>query len=58
MDLGIKYQGKIATTDDVEFINKLIAPVGEHLKYIVSANKRPVACLAWSSAPRHIGQHG
>ena len=25
MDLGIKYQGKIATTDDVEFINKLIA---------------------------------
>ncbi len=167
MDLGIKYQGKIATTDDVEFINKLIAenpddsrralskrlcetwnwvqpngqlrdmvcrgfllqlhragyiklparkctpnnplsdrkqppkididqtsiytslskirpleirqvrgtsfeklfnsliyqyhylryrhPVGEHLKYIVFANKRPVACLAWSSAPRHIG---
>ena len=25
MDLGIKYQGKIATTDDVEFINRLIA---------------------------------
>ena len=167
MDLGIKYQGKIATTDDVEFINKLIAknpndsrralskklceawnwvqpngqlrdmvcrgfllqlhragyiklpprkcipnnplsnrkqppkididqtsiytslskirpleirqvrgtsfeklfnslinqyhylrychPVGEHLKYIVFANKKPVACLSWSSAPRHIG---
>ena len=30
-------------------------PVGEHLKYIVYANKRPVACLAFSSAPRHIG---
>jgi hypothetical protein len=30
-------------------------PVGEHLKYIVFANKKPVACLAWSSAPRHIG---
>lgn len=30
-------------------------PVGEHLKYIVFAGKRPVACLAWSSAPRHIG---
>ena len=30
-------------------------PVGEHLKYIVFANKRPVACLSWSSAPRHIG---
>ena len=30
-------------------------PVGEQLKYIVYADKRPVACLAWSSAPRHIG---
>lgn len=30
-------------------------PVGEHLKYIVFAGARPVACLAWSSAPRHIG---
>jgi hypothetical protein len=30
-------------------------PVGEHLKYIVWALGRPVACLAWSSAPRHIG---
>jgi len=25
MNLRIKYQGKIATTDEVEFINKLIA---------------------------------
>ena len=30
-------------------------PVGEHLKYLVSAKGTPVACLAWSSAPRHIG---
>jgi len=30
-------------------------PVGEHLKYIVYAKSRPVACLAWSSAPRHLG---
>jgi len=30
-------------------------PVGEHLKYMVFAGKRPVACLAFSSAPRHIG---
>ena len=30
-------------------------PVGEHLKYIVYSGKRPFACLAWSSAPRHIG---
>jgi hypothetical protein len=30
-------------------------PVGEHLKYLVWAQGRPVACVAWSSAPRHIG---
>lgn len=29
-------------------------PVGEHLKYLVSGRGRPIACLAWSSAPRHI----
>src|SRR5512135_3195067 len=28
-------------------------PVGEHLKYLVCAQGRPIACLAWSSAPRH-----
>jgi hypothetical protein len=26
-------------------------PVGEHLKYLVLAGSRPVACLGWSSAP-------
>ena len=30
-------------------------PVGEHLKYLVYAAARPVACVAWSSAPRHLG---
>jgi len=30
-------------------------PVGEQLKYIVYARQRPIACLAFSSAPRHIG---
>jgi hypothetical protein len=30
-------------------------PVGEHLKYLVYASDRPIACLAWSSAPRHLG---
>src|SRR6476469_7745760 len=29
-------------------------PVGEHLKYLVWGQGRPVACLAWSSAPRHL----
>ena len=30
-------------------------PVGEQLKYIIYAHRLPIACLAWSSAPRHIG---
>ncbi len=30
-------------------------PVGEHLKYLIRAQGRPIACLAWSSAPRHLG---
>lgn len=30
-------------------------PVGEHLKYLVLAQGRPIACLAFSSAPRHLG---
>jgi len=30
-------------------------PVGEQLKYMVYAGQRPIACFAWSSAPRHIG---
>ncbi len=30
-------------------------PVGEHLKYLVYTQSRPIACVAWSSAPRHLG---
>jgi hypothetical protein len=30
-------------------------PVGEQLKYMVYAQSRPIACLTWSSAPRHLG---
>lgn len=29
-------------------------PVGEHLKYLVWAAGRPIACLGWSSAPRQL----
>ena len=32
-----------------------VQPVGEHLKYLVFARQRPVACLLFSSAPRHLG---
>jgi hypothetical protein len=30
-------------------------PVGEQLKYLIWAQSRPIACLAWSSAARHLG---
>jgi len=30
-------------------------PVGEQLKYLVCVQDRPVACLAWSSGPWHMG---
>lgn len=30
-------------------------PVGEQLKYLVCARDRPVACVAWSSGPWHMG---
>src|ERR1700688_3775592 len=30
-------------------------PVGEHLKYLVSAKGQAIACLAWCSSPRHLG---
>jgi hypothetical protein len=30
-------------------------PVGEHLKYLVRAGDRPIACFCWSSAARHLG---
>jgi hypothetical protein len=30
-------------------------PVGEHLKYLIEAQGRPLGCVAWSSAPRHLG---
>lgn len=32
-----------------------VQPVGEHVKYLISAQDRPLACMTWSSAPRHLG---
>jgi len=31
-----------------------VQPVGEHLKYLVTAGGRPIACFAWSSAALHL----
>ncbi len=30
-------------------------PVGEHLEYMAYSQNRPLACIGWCSAPRHIG---
>jgi hypothetical protein len=30
-------------------------PVGDHLKFLIWAQNRPIAALVWSSAPRHLG---
>ena len=30
-------------------------PVGEHLEYMARSGNRPLACIGWCSAPRHIG---
>jgi hypothetical protein len=32
-----------------------VQPVGEQLKYTIYASGRPIACVAWSSAARHLG---
>lgn len=63
-DLGQLEFQQVRRTADEELFNSLLEqhhylrytqPVGEHLKYLVWGGGRPVACLAWSSAPRHIG---
>jgi hypothetical protein len=55
---------QVRRTAEEDLFNGLIAehhylgytrPVGEHLKYVVFAADRPIACLGWSSAPRHLG---
>jgi hypothetical protein len=55
---------QVRRTTDEELFNSLLEqyhylgyeqPVGEHLKYLVWAQGRPLACIAWSSAPRHLG---
>src|SRR5215813_12859842 len=63
-DLGPIQIQQVRRTADEPLFNGLMEhhhylgyeqPVGEHLKYLVWAAGRPIACLAWSSAPRHIG---
>jgi len=62
--LGVLEFQSVRRTPEEPLFNSLIAqhhylghtqPVGEHLKFLVYALGRPVACLAWSSAARHLG---
>jgi hypothetical protein len=55
---------QVRRTSEEPLFNYLVAqyhplgytrPMGEHLKYLVYAAGRPIACLAWSSAPQHLG---
>jgi len=63
-ELGPLRLCQVRRTDDEPVFNGLVEahhylgytqPVGEHLKFMVYAGTRPVACFAWSSAPRHLG---
>jgi hypothetical protein len=63
-ELGPLEVHQVRRTSEEALFNSLIQqyhylgysqPVGEHLKYLISAGGRPVACLAWCSAPRHLG---
>lgn len=55
---------QVRRTDEEKLFNSLLDryhylgythPVGEQLKFVVYAQERPIACLGWSSAPRHLG---
>lgn len=63
-ELGALEVRQVRRTPEERLFNALIAqyhylgyaqPVGEHLKYLVYGAGRPLACAAWSSAPRHLG---
>jgi len=61
--LGALEIGLVRRTQDEALFGHLLSrhhylgysrPVGEHLKYLVWAQQRPIACLGWSSAPRQL----
>lgn len=63
-ELGPLVIRQVRRTDDEKLCNSMlethhylgyVQPVGEHLKYVVYAQQRPIACFTWQSAPRHLG---
>ena len=62
-ELGLLEIRQVRRTPDEPLFGRLMEayhylaytqPVGEHLKHMVYARGIPLACLAWSSAPRHL----
>jgi hypothetical protein len=62
-ELGSITIEQVRRTPEEDLVNGLVQqhhylgysqPVGEHLKYLVTAQGRPIACFFWSSAPRHL----
>jgi hypothetical protein len=62
-ELGPVELRQVRRTPEEALVNSLIEhhhylrysqPVGEHLKYLVTARGRPIGCFCWSSAPRHL----
>jgi len=63
-ELGPIELRQVVRTADEATVNGLIeehhylgytTPVGERLKYLITAQGRPIGCFVWSSAPRHLG---
>jgi hypothetical protein len=63
-DLGVIEVRQVRRTPEEKLFGSLMEahhylaytqPVGEHLKYLFYARGNPIACMAWSSAPRHLG---
>ena len=63
-ELGVLEIRQVRRTPEEALFNALMhqhhylgytQPVGEQLKYMVFAGERAIACMAWSSAPRHLG---
>jgi hypothetical protein len=55
---------EVCRTPEEKIVNGLLeehhylhytTPVGERMKYLVTASGRPIGCFVWSSAPRHLG---
>lgn len=62
-ELGVLEIRQVRRTPEEALFNALMhqhhylgytQPVGEQMKYMVFAGERPIACMAWSSAPRHL----